>query len=146
MIVTLLDAPDDAYGQAWHSPCAPTTTPRRLLELGAAAIGMKARIQSMPLWTLPIMGLVVPFMREMAEMRFQWDRPYHVDASKWIARFGSEITSFEEGAAATARSFACRPDLPSLPKRATLAPKTGESDFGLRAGRLAERLLPGLDP
>ena len=29
--VTLLDAPDDAYGQAWHVPCAPTTTPRRIL-------------------------------------------------------------------------------------------------------------------
>jgi nucleoside-diphosphate-sugar epimerase len=105
MIVTLLDAPDDAFGQAWHSPCAPITTPRRILELGAAAIGKTARIRSVPLWTLPIMGLAVPFMREMAEMRFQWDRPYHVDASKWIARFGGEVTSFEEGAAATARSF-----------------------------------------
>ncbi len=27
-IVTLLDAPDDAYGQAWNMPCAPTLTPR----------------------------------------------------------------------------------------------------------------------
>ncbi len=105
MIVTLLDAGDDAYGQAWHSPCAPTTTPRRILELGAGAIGTKARIRSLPLWTLPVMGHAVPFMREMAEMRFQWDRPYRVDASKWIGRFGNEVTSFEEGAAATARSF-----------------------------------------
>ncbi len=106
MIVTLLDAPDDAFGQAWHSPCAPARTPRQILDLGAAAIGAKARIRSVPLWTLPAMGLAVPFMREMSEMRFQWDRPYRVDASKWIARFGGEVTSFEEGAAVTARSFA----------------------------------------
>ena len=105
MIVTLLDAPDDAYGHAWHSPCAPITTPRHILELGAAAIGKTARIRSVPLWTLPIMGLAVPFMREMSEMRFQWDRPYQVDASKWLARFGGTVTAFEEGAAATARSF-----------------------------------------
>ncbi len=106
MIVTLLDAPDDAYGQAWHSPCAPITTPRRILELGTAAIEKQARIRTVPLWTLPIMGVAIPFMREMSEMRFQWDRPYHVDAGKWIARFGGTVTPFEEGAAATARSFA----------------------------------------
>jgi hypothetical protein len=47
----------------------------------------------------------MPFLRELVEMRFQWDRPYRVDASKWIARFGCEVTSFEEGASATARSF-----------------------------------------
>jgi nucleoside-diphosphate-sugar epimerase len=105
MIVTLLDAPDDAYGQAWHSPCAPITTPRRVLELGAAALGKTVRIRSLPLWTLPVMGLAVPFLRELVEMRFQWDRPYRVDAGKWIARFGCEVTSFEEGAAATAMSF-----------------------------------------
>ena len=27
-VVSLLDAPDDAFGQAWHVPCAPTRTPR----------------------------------------------------------------------------------------------------------------------
>ena len=26
---TLLDAPDDDFGQAWHVPCAPTRTPRK---------------------------------------------------------------------------------------------------------------------
>ena len=39
-VVSLLDAPDDAYGQAWHVPCAPTRTPREILALGAAAIGV----------------------------------------------------------------------------------------------------------
>ncbi|WP_146423033.1 NAD-dependent epimerase/dehydratase family protein [Humitalea rosea] len=35
--LTLLDAPDNAYGQAWNMPCAPTRTPREILQLGAAA-------------------------------------------------------------------------------------------------------------
>ena len=30
-VVSLLDAPDDAFGQAWHVPCAPIRTPRELL-------------------------------------------------------------------------------------------------------------------
>jgi hypothetical protein len=51
------------------------------------------------------MGLVSPMMREMAEMRFQWDRPYQVDWSRFAARFWSDPTPFEVGAPATARAF-----------------------------------------
>ena len=34
-------------------------------------------------------------------MRFQWDRPYLVDASKFGKRFWSDATSFEDGLDAT---------------------------------------------
>jgi hypothetical protein len=44
-------------------------------------------------------------MREMAEMRFQWDRPYYVDARKFSAQFWSDATPFEVGAPAAALSF-----------------------------------------
>lgn len=104
-VTTLLGAPDEDYGQAWHTPCAPIRTPREILALGAAAIGVKPRITALPLGLLPVFGLVSPMMREMAEMRFQWDRPYRVDARKWTARFWSDVTPFEVGAPATARSF-----------------------------------------
>ncbi len=103
--VTLLDAPDDCYGQAWHVPCAPTTTPRRILELGARAIGVKARISRLPLSLLPVAGLFSPFMKSLVEMRFQFDRPYRVDATKFTRRFWSDATPFETGAAETAKSF-----------------------------------------
>jgi nucleoside-diphosphate-sugar epimerase len=104
-VVTLLDAPDDCFGQAWHVPCAPTRTPREILELGAQAIGVQARISSLPLSLVPAAGLFVPFMKELVEMRFTWDRPYHVDATKFTRRFWSDVTPFEVGAAETARSF-----------------------------------------
>jgi nucleoside-diphosphate-sugar epimerase len=100
--VTLLDAPDDAYGQAWHVPSAPTLTPRQILQIGAAALGEKLRIVSIPSGLLPVLGLVSPFLREIAEMRFTLNRPYHVDASKFAARFWSDATAFEQGARATA--------------------------------------------
>ncbi len=118
--VTLLDAPDDAYGQAWHVPCAPTTTPRRILEIGAKALGQKAKVMSMPSWALPIIGLFVPFMKEVAEMSFTWDRPYHVDASKFAARFWSDATPIETGARVTALSFreAAQPNTHAAPVHA----------------------------
>ncbi|RYY93358.1 MAG: NAD-dependent epimerase/dehydratase family protein, partial [Alphaproteobacteria bacterium] len=42
--VTLLDADDSAFNQVWHVPCAPTRTPRQLLQMGADAAGQKLRL------------------------------------------------------------------------------------------------------
>jgi nucleoside-diphosphate-sugar epimerase len=104
-VVSLLDAPDDAFGQVWNMPCAPTRTPRQILRLGAAAIGARLRIMAVPLWLLPLLGLASRFMKEVADVGFTWDRPYEVDARKFTSRFWSDVTPFEVGAAATARSF-----------------------------------------
>tara|TARA_B100000029_G_C16789924_1_gene672605 strand:- start:142 stop:294 length:153 start_codon:yes stop_codon:yes gene_type:complete len=38
----------------------------------------------------------------MREMRYQWERPFQVDASRFADRFWSDATPFEEGIRATA--------------------------------------------
>ena len=103
--VTLLDAPDDAFGQVWNMPCAPTRTPREILKLGADAIGRRLAVTSIPLGLLPILGMFSRMMKEVADVGFTWDRPYQVDSSKFSRRFWADVTSLEAGAAATARSF-----------------------------------------
>ncbi len=108
--VTLLDAPDDAYGQVWNMPCAPTRTPREILKLGADAIGRRLSVTSIPLGLLPILGIFSRMMKEVADVGFTWDRPYEVDSSKFSRRFWTDVTSFEAGAAATARSFLAAAD------------------------------------
>jgi nucleoside-diphosphate-sugar epimerase len=104
--VTLLDAPDDAFGQVWNMPCAPTRTPREILKLGADAIGVPLKIVSIPLWLLPAFGLFSRFMKEVVDVGFTWDRPYVVDSGKFRRRFWSDVTPYEVGAPATAQSFA----------------------------------------
>ena len=104
--VTLLDAPDDAFGQVWNMPCAPTQTPREILTLGAVAIGQRAKVMALPLWILPLAGLVMRFMKEVADVGFTWDRPYKVDGGKFTRRFSFTLTPFEVGAPEAARSFA----------------------------------------
>ena len=104
-VLSLLDAPDDAFGEVWNVPCAPTRTPREILTLGAAAIGVAPRIRSIPLKLLPWLGLVAPFLREAADVSFTFDRPYCVDARKFARRFWSDATPYEIGAPATARAF-----------------------------------------
>ena len=102
---TLLDAPDSAFGQAWHMPCAPTRTTREILRIAADALGVRLRIRSLPAPPLAPMGLFSPFLREMREMRFQWDRPYRVDATKFAKTFWSDVTPFGTGVGETALSF-----------------------------------------
>jgi nucleoside-diphosphate-sugar epimerase len=94
-LVTLVDAPDDAYGQAWHVPNAPTRTLREVLTLAAGLIGVSTRISVLSPALAAIVGLFSKEVRETAEMRFQWDRPYLVDSSKFAARFWSDATPFE---------------------------------------------------
>ena len=105
-VVSLLDAPDDVYGQVWNMPCAPTRTPRDLLRLGAAALHVRLKVMGIPLRLLPLLGLVSTFMREVADVGFTFDRPYCVDGTKFTQRFSFDVTPFEVGVAATARSFA----------------------------------------
>lgn len=104
-VVTLLEAPADAFGHAWHVPCAPTRTPREILSLGADALGVPLKLAAIPLRVAGALGTAVPFLKEFAEMRHTFDRPYCVDATRFGQRFWSDPTPFELGAALTARSF-----------------------------------------
>ncbi|GGA53635.1 NAD-dependent epimerase/dehydratase family protein [Sphingomonas psychrolutea] len=104
-MVSLLDADDAAFGQVWHMPCAPTLTSRQILAMGARAAGVPLKLRNIPPFLLDMLAPFVPFLRELREMRFQWDRPYRVDAAKWKARFWSDATPFETGVAATIASF-----------------------------------------
>jgi nucleoside-diphosphate-sugar epimerase len=104
--ITLLDAPDDAYGQVWNMPCAPTRTPREILLLGADAIGVPLKVRAMPLWLLPVLAPFSRIMKEVMDVGFTFDRPYVVDATKFKRRFWADVTPFEVGAPLTAQSFA----------------------------------------
>jgi nucleoside-diphosphate-sugar epimerase len=106
---TLIDANDDAYGQAWHVPNAPTRSLRELLTLAAGLIGVRPSVTVLtPMWAT-LLGFVRSDVRELKEMRFQWDRPYLVDATKFSRRFWSDPTPFEDGLRATIESYRTGP-------------------------------------
>jgi nucleoside-diphosphate-sugar epimerase len=104
--VLLLDAPDSDFGQAWNVPCAPTRSPRALLDMGAAALGKRLSVWAVPLALLRPIGVVYRFAKEVADVGFTWDRPYVVDGTKFAARFDFKPTPFETGVPGTVRSFA----------------------------------------
>lgn len=104
-VITLADAPDDAYGLACHVPCAPTQTLRQHLRIAVDALGVPLKLSVLPNWLARPLGLFVPFVCEGIEMQFLFDRPYVVDAAKFRSRFWSEVVPFEVGFAATAQAF-----------------------------------------
>ncbi len=104
-VATLLAAPDSAYGQAWHVPCAPTRTTREILKLAADVLDVRLRLAILPEFLLGPLGLFAPFMRERKEMSFTFDRPYRVDSSKFAKAFWSDPTPLEDGVRKTALAF-----------------------------------------
>ena len=87
-----------------ESGWTPPTT-RDLLAIAAETLGVKLRVSAMPAWMLGASAMFSPVLRELIEMRFQWDRPYHVDAARFAAAFGSDVTPFETGVPETALAF-----------------------------------------
>jgi len=100
-LLTLIDAPDDAYGEAWHVPNAPERSLREVFELAAEVIGVRHRVTVLPQALMPLLGLFSADIRELKEMRFQWDRPYLVDTTKFARRFWGDATPLDEGLRAT---------------------------------------------
>jgi nucleoside-diphosphate-sugar epimerase len=100
-LVTLLDAPSEDYGQAWHVPNAPTQTYGALIEKAAALAGVAPQMRVIPEILLQIGGLFDRQAKELLEMRFQVNRPYIVNAEKFSKRFWADATSFEDGLKAT---------------------------------------------
>jgi hypothetical protein len=50
-----------------------------------------------PTWFIRILGIFIPFMKEMPEMMYQYEQDYFFDSSKFTKRFGMEATSYQIG-------------------------------------------------
>jgi nucleoside-diphosphate-sugar epimerase len=103
-----LGTDERALGQAWHVPSAPPRSQRQALADLAAALSSPAhparpvRVSRIPWSVLRGIGLVSPMMREIVDVRHQFDREYVIDASATTATFGLAPTPWDEVVAATA--------------------------------------------
>ena len=97
-----LGTDDRALGRAWHVPSGPPRSQRQALEDLAAALGAPpARVSGVPWPVLRAIGVAVPFLREVAAMRHQFDQDFVVDASATTATFGITATPWDEVVRAT---------------------------------------------
>ena len=87
---------ESSHGRIWHAPTNPPLTQRQVIVDVARAGGFpEPKVSAVPGAVLTV-GSVVPFLREVREMSYQWTRPYLLDDTASRAHFGLEPTPWDE--------------------------------------------------
>lgn len=88
----------DAYNQVWHLPTDDQTlNGKEWLDLFNKEMKTHKKLSVIPMFLIKILGIFMPFMREMPEMMYQYDQDYFFDSSNFNKRFNFKPTSYQEG-------------------------------------------------
>lgn len=90
-----------AWGRAWHVPSAPAVSQRAVVDAFADAAGTRVTVTAIPWAAVRLLGVAVPFMRELRETRYQFDEPFVMDSSAAETTFGIAPTPLADQAQAT---------------------------------------------
>ena len=105
----MLGERDEALGQVWHIPNAPTITTREFAVQAFQAAGQTPRVSAIPSIMITALGLFMPLMREVTETNYQRDEPFVVDHSKYERVFGNHATPLAEALPQTVAWFRSHP-------------------------------------
>lgn len=97
----------NAYNQVWHLPTPEKAiTGKELVEIAAAALGVKPKYQVVSKGMLKVLGWFIPVLRENQEMLYQFEKPYLFNSRKFKAAFPEFVfKSYEQGAAEVAETL-----------------------------------------
>jgi len=103
--LVMLGRDERAWGRPWLVPSNPPVSVREALrELSTAVGAPEPRLRVVPRWLLQTGGLVVPLLREVDGMLYQFDAPFEVDATETEQTFGIRPTNWDQLLAETARA------------------------------------------
>lgn len=104
--LVMLGRDERAWGRLWLVPSNPPVSVREALrELSTAVGAPEPRLRVVPRWLLQTGGLVVPLLREVDGMLYQFDAPFEVDATETEQTFGIRPTNWDQLLAETARAW-----------------------------------------
>ncbi|MEU6551397.1 NAD-dependent epimerase/dehydratase family protein [Streptomyces sp. NPDC046915] len=99
-----------AWGRAWHVPTRPPLSTREMTDRLAAEAGTgPVVVRRLPPAVLGVASVFSPLIRELKEVRYQFDRPFVVDSSAYEAEFTAEATPVDEQVRATVDWWRSRP-------------------------------------
>lgn len=97
-----LGSDERAWGRPWHVPTNAPMSQRAVFTAIAGIAGTAApKLQTLPGWAFRALGTVVPFLRELEEVRYQFERPFVLDSSSFESTFAASPTPMAEALAAT---------------------------------------------
>lgn len=95
----LLGNTPDAYQQTWHLPCDDNRlNTKKFIEMTSKIYGQELKYSVMGKWLIKLLGIFIPFIKEIVELLYQWEQDYIFDSSKFKKRFPDfKVTSLKEG-------------------------------------------------
>lgn len=87
---------ESSHGRIWHAPTNAPLTQRQVITDVARAGGFpEPKVSALPGGLFTVLS-VVPFMREMRDVTYQWTHPYVLDDTESRAHFGIPPTPWDE--------------------------------------------------
>lgn len=99
--LAVLGTDERAAGRAWHVPSTIRSQRQALTDLASELGAPRARVSGIPWGVLRAAGIAVPLMREVVDVRHQFDQDYVIDATATTATFGLTATPWDEVVAAS---------------------------------------------
>lgn len=87
---------EEAYGRAWHVPSAETITPRQFVSLIEEEIGQPVPTRSAGKNMIRLIGLFNPNVHEIVEIMYEFEEPFVVDHSRYVAAFSNGVTPHKQ--------------------------------------------------
>lgn len=102
-----LGASDVSWGRGWITPVMKPVTQQQLAELVWSAAGATGRPRTslMSRRAAGLLGLVIPELREMDELWYEFEKPFVADATEFERTFGLTATSLDEAVHSTVSSY-----------------------------------------
>jgi nucleoside-diphosphate-sugar epimerase len=100
--LVILGTDERAWGRAWHVPTNPPLSQRQVFTAIAQCAAVPApKLKTLPGWALKPLGLVMPNLGELDEVRYQFDRPFVIDSTAFESTFGGVATPIAAALEAT---------------------------------------------
>lgn len=97
---------ESAYGQVWHLPVGKAITIERILETMNRQLGSNYKAIYMGKFTVNLISLFSPIVREVKEMLYQFRSDYVMSDQKFRTKYPDfEVTDYDEGIRCMIESF-----------------------------------------
>lgn len=91
-----------AWGRAWHVPTGPAQSTREMVGHLAAQSGAgSVAVRRLPPTVLAAASVFSPLLRELKEVRYQFEQPFIIDSSAYEAEFAVRATPVDAQVKAT---------------------------------------------
>lgn len=96
----------DTYGQVWHLPVSEPITMAEAANVFNSVLGTSFKISVIPRTIFDLMSIFIKPIKEVKEMRYQFDQEYIMSYEKFKVRFPEfKVTNYKEGLNAMVQSF-----------------------------------------